>query len=107
CPCASVHARRCPEDDLAGPVPNRFLTLPTRPTSGSSPAALADWQRGRAVIAADRFGQAVALKDPLKTFAHRFTPGIFYRTHLQEVNGYIHRAPLRAHSVGRRFSTSP
>src|SRR5882724_6133328 len=40
-----AHARHCPEDDQAGPAPNRFLAPPTRPTSGSSPAALADWQR--------------------------------------------------------------
>jgi hypothetical protein len=45
--------------------------------------------KGRAVIAADCFGQAVTLKDPLKTFAHRFAAGIFHRTHLQEVTAVL------------------
>jgi hypothetical protein len=63
--------------------------------------------KGRAVIAADCFGQSRDAQRSAQNFCAPFRSGHLPPHAPPRGNGCIHRAPLRAHSVARPFSTTP
>jgi len=74
----SAHALHCPEDDQVRPRSKSIPSATHQADKRLKPRGPAYWQ-GRPSIAADRFGQAVALKYLLNLLRTVFAPPIFHR----------------------------